>query len=285
MSLQTSDLDSTAKRVGQHVKKAVEELPIELLEPGRFQPRRTFTPQRIDELARSISTDGIMQPILVRPLSDTTPQRYEIIAGERRWRAAQAAGLSCVPVIVRETDDRTTLVQALVENTQREDLNPVETARAIKRLIDEFGFSQRDAAARIGCSPEAVSHHLRILSLSPSVLEMVERRELSLGHAKSLAGTHPRLQKRLAKRAVNEGLSVRALETSVRRSETLQGMPERRVARDPNLERLETRVGELLGAATQVDFDPERRLGRLSFTFHSLEALEGILERLGYSED
>ena len=143
------------------------QLDVDLLRPGRYQPRRTFTPEALADLAESIRAEGVVQPIIVRPLPGTAPQRYEIIAGERRWRAAQLAGLQQVPTLVRHADDRSTLLQALVENIQREDLNPVETARGVEQLIGEFQLTHLEAARRLGRSRDAITHLLRILKLEP----------------------------------------------------------------------------------------------------------------------
>ncbi len=287
MSADTIPLRTTKADKAQHAVSdaTVQRIPIDLLQPGRYQPRRNFSPGALAELTRSIATEGVIQPILVRPLGGTQPQRYEIIAGERRWRAAQAAGLEHVPAIVRDTDDRSTLVQALVENIQREDLNPVETARAVQRLIDEFGLTQQEAAERVGYSRESVSHLLRVLSLAPPVLALLEKGELSLAHAKCLVTLPECQQTQLARRAVNDTLSARALARRVRSATARNTAEPAPAKRDPDLVRLETRVGELLGAATRVEYDAEHRRGKLSLSFHSLDALQGILERFGYRED
>lgn len=239
------------------------------------------------ELAESIRTEGVVQPILVRLLPGTTPQRYEIIAGERRWRAAQLAGLQCIPVLVRATDDRSTLVQALVENIQREDLNPIETARGVERLIEEFQLTHVEAARRLGRSRDTITHLLRILKLESPILTQVEDGRLNLGHAKLLVGLPQAMQLVLAEDTVNKGLSVRALERRIR---SLNSNPKPSTAthntrRDADIMRLEQRVGEIVGAETRVDYESDKGRGRISFTFHSLEALEGILERLGYREE
>ncbi|MBI1195000.1 MAG: ParB/RepB/Spo0J family partition protein [Gammaproteobacteria bacterium] len=274
---------ATAPHERHESETSVRQLDVDLLRPGRYQPRRRFTSEALAELAESIRTEGVVQPIIVRPLPDTAPTRYEIIAGERRWRAAQLAGLQHIPALVRSTDDRSTLVQALVENIQREDLNPVEVARGVERLISEFRLTHQEAARRLGRSRDSIMHLLRILKLEPPVLAQVEDGRLSLGHAKLLAGLPQPMQRYLADGAIHKGLSVRALERRIR---ALDSAPERRSdahsRRDADIVRLEQRVGEIVGAETRVDYEPERGRGRISFTFHSLEALEGILERLGY---
>jgi len=267
--------------------EALRQLDVDLLRPGRYQPRRRFAEDALEELAASIAAEGMLQPIVVRPLAQTLPQRYEIIAGERSWRAAQRAGLKRIPALVRTADDRAALAQALVENIQREDLNPVEQARGVQRLIDEFGLTHQEAAARLGRSRDAVTHLLRILKLEAQVLQQVEDGTLSLGHAKLLAGQPAARQRFLAAEVVRQGLSVRALEKRIR---SLDGAEERQAhaataERDADIARLENRVAELVGAKTRVEFEAARRRGRIAFTFHSLEELQGLLERLGYCED
>lgn len=261
------------------------QLDIDLLQPGRFQPRRQFTPGALADLTASIRTEGVLQPILVRPLPGTTPACYEIIAGERRWRAAQRAGLQQIPALVHAAADCAALVQALVENIQREDLNPVEAARGVARLIDDFQLTHTEVARRLGRSREAITHLLRILKLEPRVLARVEDRQLSLGHAKLLAGLPQAAQCSLAEEAVRLGLPVRALAQRIR-SLNSNANPSRsnNARRDVDIVRLERRVGELVGAETGIDYQAESRRGRITFAFHSLEALAGILERLGYHE-
>lgn len=259
------------------------QIDIDLLCPGRYQPRREFPSEALAELAASIQAEGVLQPILVRPLPGTAPPRYEIIAGERRWRAAQAAGLQRVPALVRSTDDRTALSHALVENLQREDLNPVEMAQGVARLIEEFQLTHEAAARTLGRSRDAISHLLRILKLDPEVLAMVAQDRLSLGHAKLLAGLPQSMQQPLAEEALRKDLSVRALERRIRaRMDTSESPTTADTRRDPDIVRLEQHVGEMVGAETRIDYAPSRCRGQLCFTFHSLEALDGILQRLGY---
>ncbi len=259
------------------------QIDVDLLQPGRYQPRRTFMPAALEELAGSIRAEGVLQPIIARPLPGSTPLRYEIVAGERRWRAAQLAGLQSIPALVRTPDDRSALVQALVENIQREDLDPVETARGVQRLIDEFQLTHDEAARRLGRSRDAISHLLRILKLEPGVLTEVAQGRLSFGHAKLLVTLPQRMQQQLAEEVARKQLSVRALERRIR---ALSSEPDQQPTvssrRDPDIVRLEQRVGEMIGTETRVDYEPGSSRGRISLSFHSLEILEGILERLGY---
>lgn len=277
----------TPGRVSPPYAETLHQLDIDLLRPGRYQPRQDFAQASLQELADSICAEGVLQPIVVRPLLSTLPQRYEIIVGERRWRAAQLAGLASIPALVRDVDDRTALAQALVENLQREDLNPVEQARGLQRLVQEFGLTHQEIAVRLGRSRDAVTHLLRILKLDDGVLRQIERGELSLGHAKLLAGQPPSWQRFLARETVREGLSVRALEKRVRAlerpAESKNDTPPS--TRDADVSRLESRVTELVGAQTRVDFESSTGDGRITFSFHTLDELQGLLERLGYVED
>ena len=273
--------------VGEEAAKVEQErnprrAPIENLKPNPRNPRRTFSDAELGELTASIRERGIIQPIVVRKVPGDA-DAYEIIAGERRWRAAQAVGLQRIPALVRSVDDPAALVQTLVENLQREDLNPVETARGIARLIEEFDLTHEDAARRLGRSREAVSHLLRILRLEPAVLAAVAERRLSVGHAKLLVGLPQPMQRHLAAEVAQKDLSVRALERRIRSlndGRTQQTADDAR--RDPDIVRLEQRVGEIVGAETRIDYESGKDRGQIAFTFYSLEALDGILERLGY---
>src|SRR6201996_4468485 len=196
-------------------------LPLDILQRGRYQPRSHMDAEALDELAASIRSQGVVQPIVVRPIEATTPtggQRYEIIAGERRWRAAQLAGLQDIPAIVRDVPDETAISVALIENIQREDLNPLEEARALERLITEFSMTHQQAAEAVGRSRAAVSNLLRLLDLAPEVCEQLEARAIEMGHARALLGLATRRQQvEVAALVARNGLSVRETEEIVRR--------------------------------------------------------------------
>ena len=283
--------DTAAARATWHddeppaAREELRQLDVDLLQPGRYQPRRHFAQETIAELATSIRAEGMLQPIVVRPLPGTLPQRYEIIAGERRWRAAQLAGLAQIPAVVRTADDRAALAQALIENIQREDLNPVDEARGVQRLIDELGLTHEEAATKLGRSRDAVTHLLRILKLDAEVLRQLATGALSLGHAKLLASQPVAWQRFLAAEVVQQGLTVRQLERRVRTLGTKPDARRARAPRDADVARLEQRVSELTGTTTEVDYAPDKRRGRIAFSFHSLEELQGLLERLGYADD
>ena len=268
-----------------NTSERIEWLDIDRIVPSPGQPRKRFDPESIDELAASIGHAGMLQPIVVRPVPGTCRRRFEIVAGERRWRAAQRAGLHRVPVVVRNLDDEDAALAALVENLQRQDLSLLEEARAVERLVREFGMTHQEVAGRCGYGArDRVTHLLRILKLPTEVLGMLEDGILSFGHAKLLAGLPVAEQSALAREAAARRWSVAALARHVRRRQEAQDAGHPRQD-DPNIRELEQRVSEIVGAETRVEFQPNTGRGCIRFTFHSLEQLEGILERLGWSEE
>ncbi len=257
------------------------DLPVDLLQRGRYQPRADMREETLTELAESIRVQGIVQPIVVRPLPTAAgaETRYEIIAGERRWRAAQMAGLHTVPALIKDIPDEAAVAVALIENIQRENLNPLEEARALARLVEEFGLTHAEAADAVGRSRAAVSNLLRLLELPPAVCEMVERRDLDMGHARALLGLgSASAQLELARRVQREGLSVRETERAVRRL----GAPSTKAtaARTPNpdVQRLEAELAETLGARVSIDHGAKG--GRVVIRYNNLDELEGILAHI-----
>jgi ParB family chromosome partitioning protein len=272
---------SAEQATSRPARDELRHVPVDLLERGRYQPRQDMRPESLDELAESIKAQGVVQPIVVRPFS-TAPgvTRYEIIAGERRWRAAQIAGLMEIPAIVREVPDEAAVAMALIENIQRENLNPLEEARALERLIDEFDMTHQEAATAVGRSRAAVSNLLRLLDLGPDVRRLVEQRKLEMGHARALlAIAAPAAQAEAARQVVARGLSVRATEALVKRLLAPSRPPAAASRRDPDIQRLESELGEKLGAKVQLDHQASGK-GRLSIRYNSLEELEGILEHI-----
>ena len=265
----------TARQAPEGVQP-VRQVPVEALVPGEAQPRGRFDAEALARLAASIRAQGVLQPILVRPLGSG---RYEIVAGERRWRAARMAGLREVPVIALERDDAGAATAALVENLQREGLDPVEAAEGIARLMREHGLRQREVAEALGLSREHVAHLLRLLRLEPTARRLVAEGALTLGHAKVLAGLPRPRQRELALRAADRRWSVRRLERAARDAGGAAAPPARR---DPDLARLEARISEALAAPVSLAWDG--RTGALTVRFFSLEELEGILERLGAAD-
>jgi ParB family transcriptional regulator, chromosome partitioning protein len=267
-------------------------LPLDILQRGRYQPRSHMDPEALNELAASIRTQGVVQPIVVRPIAATTPtggQRYEIIAGERRWRAAQLAELVDIPAIVRDVPDATAISVALIENIQREDLNPLEEARALERLISEFGMTHQQAADAVGRSRAAVSNLLRLLDLAPEVGEQLEARALEMGHARALLGLSSRRQQvEVAALVVKSGLSVRETEAIVRRmaqpaADKAGGNQTATDATtpsaDPDVQRLELDLSEKLGARVAIQHSRSGK-GKLVVSYNSLDELDGILAHI-----
>ena len=261
-------------------------IPVDLLERGKYQPRLDMRPETLAELADSIRAQGVVQPIVVRPLGAPLAgesQRYEIIAGERRWRAAQLAGLGEIPAVVRCVPDEAAIAMALIENIQREDLNPLEEARALERLIQEFGLTHQEAAEAVGRSRAAVSNLLRLLELPDEIKALVEQRSLEMGHARALLGLQSRRQQaEVGGLVAKKGLSVRETEALVRRllvSKDRQEGSESADRRDPDIARLEGQLSDKLGAKVEFKHQASGK-GRLVISYHSLDELDGILAHI-----
>jgi len=256
---------------------APQTLPLARLRPGKYQPRTRMNPESLAELADSIRAQGVMQPILVRPVEG---DRYEIIAGERRFRASQLAGLAEVPVLVKNVPDEAALAMALIENIQREDLNPLEEAQGVQRLIREFDFTHEQAAQAIGRSRSATSNLLRLLNLAAPVQEMLLGGRLDMGHARALLAVDTAQQVQLGHQIVLKGLSVREAEALVSRSQRAALNPAAVTAkRSRDVERLEEELADTLGAVVHLSADAKGK-GKLVIQFSSLDQLDGIVERL-----
>ncbi|MBS0422807.1 MAG: ParB/RepB/Spo0J family partition protein [Proteobacteria bacterium] len=258
-------------------------LPLDLLQRGKYQPRVDMRQETLQELADSIKAQGVVQPIVVRPLEGSTGSspRYEIIAGERRWRAAQIAGLSEIPAVIRRIPDEAAIAVALIENIQRENLNPLEEARALERLINEFALTHQQAAEAVGRSRAGVSNLLRLLELAPEVAERVERREIEMGHARALLALSNRKQQiEIAVLIVKKGLSVRETEALVRRlQQTPAAKADLESTGDPNVNRLEQELAEKLGAKVAIQHSTGGK-GKLVVSYNSLDELDGILAHI-----
>src|ERR1700678_3734998 len=256
-------------------------LPLDLLQRGKYQPRVDMRTETLSELADSIKSQGLVQPILVRPIGGRNPgesQRYEIIAGERRWRAAQMAGLADIPAIVRDVPDETAVAMALIENIQREDLNPLEEARELTRLIEWLGLTHRAAAEAVGRSRAAVSNLLRLMELADEVKELLEQRSIEMGHARALLGlTSRRQQIEVAGLVAKKSLSVRETEALVRRIiNPHSDKPQESPAVDPDIQRLERELADKLGAKVAFQHTASGK-GKLVVSYNTLDELEGIL--------
>jgi ParB family chromosome partitioning protein len=263
-------------------------LPLDVLQRGRYQPRTDMRAEALAELAESIKAQGIVQPIVVRPLAVTPgsqeTQRYEIIAGERRWRAAQMAGLTDIPALIRHVPDEAAIAMALIENIQRENLNPLEEARALARLVSEFSLTHQQAADAVGRSRAGVTNLLRLLELPPEVCELLEKRSLEMGHARALlALPQRRQQSEVGVLVANKGLSVRETEALVRRLQSPPGTsPSGNGAassRDANVERLERDLADKLGARVVIQQAAGGK-GKLVVSYNTLDELDGILAHI-----
>lgn len=269
-------LDALLGPMEASAPEALIRLKLEQIRPGKFQPRARMDPESLSELAESIKSRGVVQPLLVRPVN---PGQYEIIAGERRWRAAKMAGLSEVPGLVREVPDEAALALALIENIQREDLNPLEEASGLARLINDFGMTHEEAAQAIGRSRSAVTNLLRLLTLALPVRELLLKGEIEMGHARALLALDGAKQIELAQLAAARALSVREVERQVKRWQAPVTVSSGR--RDPDLLRLEERLAEKLGASVSIKSGKNRRSGKLVIAYTSLDHLDSILEKIG----
>ncbi|MBD3609398.1 MAG: ParB/RepB/Spo0J family partition protein [Gammaproteobacteria bacterium] len=254
-------------------------LPVDVLQRGRYQPRIDMDPAALEELAESIRAQGVVQPIVVRAL-DGQSGRYEIVAGERRWRAAQQAGLHEIPAVIRQIPDNVALAIALIENIQREQLNPVEEAIALQRLIEEFELTHQEAAEAVGRSRVSVSNLLRLLTLNDDVKRMLESGDLEMGHARALLGLTDIKQSEAARIVVNRGLSVRETEHLVRQmleAPKVGGSSSKPV--DPNVRKLQDDLSEKLGARVALQHNAKGK-GKLVISYNNLDELDGILEHI-----
>ena len=274
--------------IGEEAVEELREIPVDLIQPGKYQPRMHMHPESLQDLADSIKAQGLVQPIVVRLLSgasqDAKPvseRHYEIIAGERRWRAAQMAGLHQIPAVVRDVPDRAAMAMALIENIQRENLNPLEEAQALQRLVSEFSMTHQQASEAVGRSRAAVTNLLRLLELGDAVKEQVEQGNLEMGHARALLALKGTAQTDAARRVVARHLSVRDTENLVRRLLKENGGAVSRNPRrvDPNIRQLETELTRKLGAKVSIEGGSGGK-GKLIIHYTSLDELDGILGRI-----
>lgn len=266
--------DSSDTEVVSELAKS--KLSIEEIQRGQFQPRRQFDEDKLRELADSIAAQGIIQPIVVRQLSDG---KYEIIAGERRWRAAQLAGLDSVPVVISEVDDQAAMAMSLIENIQRDDLNPLEEAGALHRLLDEFGLTHQQVAQAVGKSRTTVTNLMRLLDLNTDVKALLDQGAFEMGHARAMLALKDELQSHAAREVANKRLSVRETEALVKKlnrplddDEPMQSSEEE----NPDVRRLIESLGQTLGAKVAIKQSAGGK-GRLEISYNTLDELEGIL--------
>ncbi len=253
-------------------------LPIDMIQRGKYQPRRDMQPEALEELAESIKVQGVMQPIVVRPIG---PEKFEIIAGERRWRATQLAGLDTIPAIIREVSDEAAIAMALIENIQREDLNAMEEALSLSRLQQEFGLTQQQVADAVGKSRSTVTNLLRLISLRDDVQRMLEHGDLELGHAKALLGLPVEHQSQAASTVVSKGMSVRQTEALVRSLLSQLDSPraKKNVPLDPDIKSLQDQLSEKVGVPVTLQHGANGK-GKLVLKYSSLNELDGILSHI-----
>ena len=273
---QSVDEEAQAGKVPASEDKTPRELAVDLIQRGQYQPRKDIEPESLQELADSIKAQGVLQPIVVRPVSD---KKYEIIAGERRWRATQLAGLDVIPVVVRDVSDEAAIAMALIENIQREDLNPIEEAVSLQRLQQEFDLTQQEVASAVGKSRSTVANLLRLMTLRDDVRRLVEHGDLEMGHARALLGLEGGDQSHAARSVVGKGLSVRQTEALVRNllAKKEQPAPDKHI--DPNIRQLQDDLSQRLGARVQIQHSA-RGKGKLVLAYNSLDELDGILSHI-----
>lgn len=260
-------------------KDVLKNVPVEYLQPGQYQPRKDMHPEALEELAASIKVQGIMQPIVVRAIAPSAKNtKYEIIAGERRWRAAQMAGLHEVPAIIREVADEAAIAMALIENIQRENLNPMEEAVALHRLQEEFELTQQQVADAVGKSRVTVTNLLRLMNLNDDVRTLLEHGDIEMGHARALLGLQGEHQSEAARQVAAKGMTVRQTEELVRQWHQQKQTPGKTKA-DPNIQRLETSLGDRLGAKVELKHNAKGK-GKLVINYSSLDELDGILSHI-----
>ena len=267
--------DVTAVASGLPPEGELKMLPVEFLSRGRYQPRRDMDPEALQELADSIKAQGILQPIVVREIGE---QRYEIVAGERRWRAAQLAQLDKVPALIRDISDEAAIALALIENIQREDLNPLEEALAMQRFAEEFKLTHLEIADAVGKSRAAVSNLMRLLALNEEVKRSLAHGDLDMGHARALLALPDAQQAAAARQIIDKGMTVRQAESLVRQLLAEKPAAGARAA-DPNVRQLQDRLSDQLGAVVKIDCNAKGK-GRLVISYNSLDELDGILAHI-----
>ncbi|MES2604503.1 MAG: ParB/RepB/Spo0J family partition protein [Pseudomonadota bacterium] len=265
ISLEATSVDGTLRHI-----------PVEFIQPGKYQPRQDIRAESLEELANSIKQQGVMQPIVVRPIG---ANKYEIIAGERRWRATQLAGLDKIPALVREVPDNAAIAMALIENIQRENLNPMEEAIALKRLQDEFSLTQQEVADAVGKSRSAVTNLLRLMNLHPEVRTCLEHGDIEMGHARCLLALEEQQQVAAARTVITKSLSVRQTEALVRSLQSGKKTAKAGSEPDPDIRALQDELSEKLGAEVLVEHTAKGK-GRLILKYGSLDQLDGILAHI-----
>jgi len=266
-----------AEVISADEKHDLKDVPVDLIQSGKYQPRRDMDQDALQELAESIKAQGVMQPIVLRPISE---DRYEIIAGERRWRATQLAGLDHIPAVIRDVSDEAAIAMALIENIQREDLNPIEEAASLQRLQLEFELTQQQVADAVGKSRSTIANLLRLMSLRDDVRVLLEHGDLEMGHGKALLGLPTEEQSAAARMVVGKGLSVRQTEALVRKLVADKARPAKTPRKlDPNVRQLQDELSRKLGSKVLIQHSAKGK-GKLVLSYNSLQELDGILEHI-----
>ena len=271
-----NSLSAVQEQAANAPQSELQQLPLEIIQRGKYQPRRDIDPQTLEELAQSIKMHGVMQPIVVRPIAKG---RYEIVAGERRWRASQQAGIDKIPALVRDIPDEAAIALALIENIQRENLNPLDEALALQRLQQEFELTQQQVADAVGKSRTAVTNLLRLISLPEDVKIMLGRGDLEMGHARALLGLPAEKQIEGARFIVARGLSVRQAEALVRQWLNETAVKPIKEAADPDIKRLEEKLAERLGSPVVIKHNKKGK-GELVIRYSSVDELQGVLKHI-----
>ena len=276
VSQKTSEPAGTEESGIVDENNSLKHLPVEFIQPGKYQPRHNMHPESLEDLANSIKAQGVMQPIVVRAISSN---RYEIVAGERRWRACQLAGLDTIPVIIKQVPDESAIAMALIENIQRENLNPIEEAMALQRLIDEFELTQQEVADAVGKSRTTVTNLLRLMGLNVEVRQALERGDLEMGHARALLALPQEKQPEIARTVASKKLSVRQTEALVRKLQAQKHKASPTQKLDPDIRHLQNSLSEKLGTNVSIQHTAKGK-GKLILKYNSLEQLEGILDHI-----
>ena len=266
---------SSAASVNASEQNSLRQVPVEQIKRGEFQPRQNISQQGLEELADSIRAQGLVQPVVLRPIDGG----YELIAGERRWRASQLAGLHEIPAVIKNVPEQAAAAMALIENTQREDLSPLEESQAIKRLIEEFGLTHQQAAESVGRSRAAVTNLLRLLDLEKETQTLLANKSLEMGHARALLALEGESQTVAARYVVTKGLSVRETEKYIKKLKGTKTTKKQSIYRSPDIISLEHELADQLGAPVSVQYN-NRGKGQLIISYNSLDELDGLLEHI-----
>ena len=275
--LLSTPVETTPAPKEDNNKSGLNYIPIDLVDRSPYQPRQTISEEGLSELAASIKSQGLIQPIVVRKIVD----RYELIAGERRWRAAQQAGLQDIPAVIQQVDDQAAAAMALIENLQRENLNPIEEAYAMSNLTKEFNWTHQEVAEALGKARATVSNMLRLLELPSEVRELIKQGQLSMGHARALLSLPSNQQARMAQSVVTKSLSVRQCEQAIRKLLKGDDAPTKSTKIDPNIQNLENVIADTLGAAVTIKQAANAKKGKIEIQYNDLDELDGILRKIG----